>query len=105
MAGWTSNLHPRDGDGKFQGKAGRRAGRAPVTLVGKGRTLRYSRVPTRGEMAATIGVQAAVGAGIGGRIGGRQGAQLGGSLAAANAALKVAVLTRRTKKLSRPNTR
>lgn len=105
MAGWTSGLHPRDSDGKFKGKAGSRAGRSKVTLVGRGRTLRYSRVPTRGEVASTVLSQAVPGALAGGFVAGAPGAAIGGGVAAANAAAKVFVLTSRAKKLNRPNAR
>lgn len=96
MAGWTSSLHPRASDGKFKGGGG---GRSRVGLVGKGRTLRYSRTPTRGEAAVTIGRAAAGGAAGGALFGGGAGAAAGGLLAGGNAAAKVFVLTRRTKKL------
>lgn len=107
MAGWTSGLHPRDSDGKFKGKAGRRAGRPKVTLIGRGRNLRYSRVPTRGEVASTVLSQAVPGAVVGGVIAGGPGAAIGGGVAALNAGAKVAVLTSRTKRLggARPNVR
>jgi hypothetical protein len=98
VARWNPSKHPRDRNGKFKGNGG---GSGKVSLVGQGRSLRYSRTPTRGEVAATLATSAGRGAAVGFTLGGPKGAAIGGALGGANAGAKVLVLSRRTAKAAK----